>query len=51
VKNANAVILGIGLATLISTTGQPCIQVEDVEGVRIAGILFQAGSTKSSSLL
>jgi hypothetical protein len=45
VKNANTTILGLGIATLISTKGLPCIMVEDVPGVRVAGILFQAGET------
>lgn len=41
VKNANTVILGIGFATLInSDTSDPCIIVNNVDGVRIAGVLF-----------
>lgn len=43
VKNANTVILGIGYASLITLTDKPCIVVNNVDGVRIAGILFQAG--------
>lgn len=39
------------MATLISTTGKPCIEVANVGGVRIAGILLQAGKTKSDTLL
>ena len=50
-RKANAVILGLGLATLISTTGKPCIEVGNVDGVRIAGILLQAGETNADSLL
>jgi hypothetical protein len=51
VNKANAVVLGIGMATLISTTGKPCIEVADVDGVRVAGVLLQAGETKSDTLL
>lgn len=40
VKNDNTTILGIGLATLITTTDKPCIVVEKADGVRIGGILF-----------
>ncbi len=41
-------ILGIGFPTLIAKNGQPCIQVLDgVRGVRIGGILLQAGSDPS----
>jgi hypothetical protein len=51
VKNNNATILGIGLATLITTTAAPCIVVQKADGVRIGGILFQAGENNSTSLL
>jgi hypothetical protein len=51
VKNNNTVILGIGLATLITTTSAPCIVVQKVDGVRIGGVLFQAGENNSTSLL
>jgi len=37
------VLLGIGLATLVSGAGKPCIVVKAVAGVRIAGVLLQAG--------
>lgn len=45
VNKPDVVILGLGMATLISTTGKACIEVGNVEGVRIAGILLQAGYT------
>lgn len=51
VSHPNQVVLGLGMATLISTTGKPCIVVDDVDGVRIAGVLLQAGATKSDSLI
>lgn len=51
VKNEDTVLLGLGLATLISETGKPCIEVANVGGVRIGGILLQAGKTKSETLL
>jgi len=51
VKNANTTILGIGMATLIPTTAAPCIVVQKAEGVRIGGILFQAGENNATSLL
>ena len=41
VTKENTVILGIGFATLInSNTSDPCIIVNNVDGVRIAGVLF-----------
>ena len=39
------------MATLISNTGKPCIEVGNVEGVRVAGVLLQAGGHRASSLL
>jgi hypothetical protein len=51
VRNPNTVILGIGLATLASTNGAPAMIVADVDGVTIAGLLFDAGSSKSPNLL
>ena len=41
----NQVLLGLGLATLVSSTGNPVITVGDVDGVRVAGFLLQAGPT------
>mmetsp|Transcript_11578 Transcript_11578/g.11949 ORF Transcript_11578/g.11949 Transcript_11578/m.11949 type:complete len:566 (+) Transcript_11578:200-1897(+) len=44
VQYENQVILGLGLATLIApSNGSPCIRVADVSGVRIAGLLLEAG--------
>lgn len=51
VNNANTVVLGLGIATLIPTNGNSCIEVANVDGVAIGGILFQAGNIKSDSLL
>jgi len=51
VNKPDIVILGLGMATLISTNGKACIEVGDVEGVRIAGILLQAGEIQTPALL
>jgi hypothetical protein len=51
VTNANTVILGIGYPTLIPDNGVNAMQVADVDGVRIKGLLFDAGTTKSAALL
>jgi len=40
VNRPDVVLLGLGMATLISSSGKPCIQVGDVDGVRIAGFLL-----------
>ncbi|WP_433828196.1 discoidin domain-containing protein [Actinoplanes sp. CA-015351] len=51
VTRANTVVLGLGYATLIPVGGVTPMQVADVDGVKIAGILFDAGTTNSANLL
>lgn len=50
-NNANTVVLGMGIATLIPTNGTAAIEVANVDGVRIAGVLLEAGFGASDSLL
>jgi hypothetical protein len=47
----NTVVLGLGLATLAVQGGAEAIETEDVDGVKIAGLIFDAGSTSSPVLL
>jgi hypothetical protein len=51
VTNPNTVVLGIGFPTLIPVSGVNTMQVADVDGVRISGLLFDAGTTNSQALL
>jgi len=51
VTRANTVVLGLGLATLIPDNGVIPLSVADVEGVSIAGLLFDAGPVNSPILL
>jgi hypothetical protein len=51
VTQRNTVILGIGFPTITATSGNAVIQVHDVDGVRVGGILFQAGRTNSPTLI
>jgi hypothetical protein len=51
VSNANTVVLGLGLATLVPQNGVISMTVADVGGVTIAGLLFDAGSVNSPVLL
>ncbi|MGO8671341.1 MAG: malectin domain-containing carbohydrate-binding protein [Capsulimonadaceae bacterium] len=44
VNNANTVLLGLGLATLQANTGATAIQVADVAGVTVAGLLIESSS-------
>lgn len=46
----NQVILGIGLATLVPTGGNAAVKVY-APGVRLAGVILQAGETSSEALL
>lgn len=51
VNRANTVVLGIGLPTLIPTNGQVTMKVADVDGVKVAGLVLDAGPVNSTSLL
>lgn len=51
VTRADTVILGLGLATLRPEKGGSAMLVSDVDGVRIAGLLFDAGKRHSENLL
>ena len=51
VTKPGTVVLGMGSATLVAETGQPLITVADVDGVTIAGLIFDAGPTGSPTLL
>jgi len=51
VTRANTVVLGLGLATLRPRYGASAMEVSDVDGVDISGILFDAGPVSSPTLL
>jgi hypothetical protein len=51
VTKAGTTILGIGYPTLVPDNGVNAMQVSDVDGVRLKGLLFDAGTTNSQSLL
>ena len=51
VTHADTTILGIGFPTLVPDNGVNAMQVADVNGVRIKGLLFDAGTTNSAALL
>lgn len=51
ITDANFVVLGLGYATLKPANGNECMTVADVDGVRLAGLLFDAGRKKSTDLL
>ncbi|WP_248962797.1 discoidin domain-containing protein [Sphaerisporangium perillae] len=51
VTRANTVVLGIGYPTLIPDNGVVPMSTADVDGVKIAGLLFDAGTVNSPVLL
>ncbi|HEY4460424.1 MAG TPA: coagulation factor 5/8 type domain-containing protein [Pseudonocardiaceae bacterium] len=51
VTRPNTVILGLGYATLQPNNGVAAIDVADVDGVHVAGLLVQAGPTVSDALV
>jgi len=44
VTKANTIILGLGMATVHPVSGNDGMHVADVEGIRISGLIFDAGS-------
>ena len=51
VTRPGTTVLGIGYPTLIPDNGVDAMHVSDVDGVRVKGLLFDAGTQNSQSLL
>jgi hypothetical protein len=51
VNNPDTVVMGLGFPTLIPVGGVDTIHVADVDGVRLNGLLLDAGTTNSNALL
>ncbi|MGW4830797.1 RICIN domain-containing protein [Amycolatopsis japonica] len=51
VTRPDTVVLGLGLATLIPDNGITAMTVADVDGVKIAGVLIDAGTANSNTLM
>ncbi|BFV55329.1 RICIN domain-containing protein [Kitasatospora sp. CMC57] len=51
VTRADTVVLGLGLATLVPDNGITAMTVADVDGVKIAGLLIDAGPVDSPVLM
>ncbi|WP_344419215.1 coagulation factor 5/8 type domain-containing protein [Amycolatopsis minnesotensis] len=51
VDRPDTVVLGLGLATLVPGNGVAAMRVADVDGVKVAGLLFDAGPVNSPVLL
>ncbi|MFF3609886.1 discoidin domain-containing protein [Streptomyces sp. NPDC002463] len=51
VNRAGTIVLGLGLATIVPDNGVTAMRVADVDGVRLAGFLVDAGTVNSPTLL
>jgi hypothetical protein len=51
VTRPNTALLGLGFATLRPIRGTPAMTTADVDGIEIAGLLFDAGTESSPALL
>jgi hypothetical protein len=51
ITKADTIILGLGVPSLIPKKGQPTLSLADVGGVKIAGLILEAGPVKSPTLL
>lgn len=51
VKHPDTVVLGLGFPTLVPTKGEATMSVANVKGVKLAGLLFDAGPINSPVLL
>ncbi len=51
VTRPNTVVTGIGFPTLIPVGGVEALNVADVDGVKVSGLTFDAGTTNSPTLM
>lgn len=51
VENPNTIIYGLGMATLVPVSGNRVIEVMDVQGVSISGLIIDAGERESDMLI
>ncbi len=51
VNRPDTIVLGLGLATIVPDNGVTAMKVADVDGVKLAGFLIDAGTVNSPTLL
>jgi hypothetical protein len=51
VTRPDTVILGLGYATLVPQTAAPALVISDVDGIKVGGLLFDAGPVQTPTLL
>ena len=51
VTRRNTIVMGLGMPSLVPLNGNAVIEISDVDGVTISGILLDAGEKRSEALL
>jgi hypothetical protein len=51
VTRPDTIVMGLGFPSLVPTNGNSTMVISDVDGVKVSGIIFDAGTTASPSLL
>jgi CubicO group peptidase (beta-lactamase class C family) len=51
VTRPGTVVLGLGYPTLVAEKGTPALEIADVDGVKVGGLLLEAAATNSPTLL
>lgn len=51
VENPDTIIYGMGLATIAAVDGNSAMEISDVSGIKMCGLIFEAGDKESESLL
>lgn len=51
VRRPGAIVLGLGYPTLQPINGTPALTIADVDGIKVGGVLLEAGATNSPTLL
>lgn len=51
ISHPGTIVTGIGMATLRSGNGNPVIEIEDVDGISLSGLLVDAGKIVSETLI
>jgi hypothetical protein len=51
VTRKGTVIMGLGMPSLLPVNGNPALEISDVDGVTVCGLLIDAGETSSETLL
>ncbi len=51
VTRPGTLIMGVGMATLVSTNGNPVMEISDVDGVTVCGLTVDAGKIQSETLM